>query len=283
MDPTTALTMAIENSTKVAGNALFSTVIDKMLGFKISEWAAQGDVIKKQIIAGYEEAKQKGMGVQYVDAFRQNTNLISVATKAAEYIDPTKQNEISFDNDVFWGLLGHAKEISNDDMQALIARIIAGEYNAPGTYSMSTLQTIKMLGKVEIELFQRMCSLLINEDHIPKELFLIEDDAKVLMNGLSIDFGSLQTLQSLGLFLPNDMSITTPNPEKKQLRVMYFDRPILFVAENDNFQNAKIPPFYSLSEVGKQILIHIQPKFNEEYYLWLRSHYKIPNYKLRED
>ncbi len=42
IDPTIALTSAIENSTKVANTPLFSTVIDRLLGFKISEWNAQG-------------------------------------------------------------------------------------------------------------------------------------------------------------------------------------------------------------------------------------------------
>ena len=46
INPQTALTTAIEDLAKVANTPLFSTVIDKLLGFKISEWGAQGDAIK---------------------------------------------------------------------------------------------------------------------------------------------------------------------------------------------------------------------------------------------
>lgn len=282
---TTALTTAIENSTKVANTPIFSTVIDRLLGFKISEWNAQGGVIKKQIIDGYEEAKEKGLAIQYVSAFRSNTNLINIGAKATKYIDSSKTSEISMDNDVFWGFIDHAKGISNDEMQELIAKIIAGEYNVPGTYSMSMLQIIKMLGKSELELFEKMCSLLINNDQIPQDLFSLPENAKDFMNELLVDFGSLQLLQSLALFLPNDMTKSLENPEKKNFKTVYFDKDIIFspiTPENTNTLKIDIPGFFGLSPVGKQLLQHLNPRFNVHYFNWLKENYKIPNYKLVE-
>lgn len=285
IDPTTALTTAIENSSKVANTPLFSTVIDKLLGFKISEWNAQGGVIKKHILDGYDEAKEKGLAIQYVSAFRSNTNLINIGARATKYIDSSKPSVIDIDNDVFWGFLDHAKGISNDEMQELIAKIIAGEYNAPGTYSMSMLQIIKMLGKSELELFEKMCSLLINGDQIPQELFSLPDDAKGFMNELAVDFGSLQLLQSLALFLPNDMTKSMENPEKKNFRTVYYDKAILFspiTPDDVNTLKISMPGFYGLSPVGNQLLKHLNPRSNDGYFNWLKENYKIPNYKIFE-
>lgn len=281
MDPTLALTTAIENSTKVANTPLFSTVLDRILGYKISEWNAQGSVIKKQIQDGYEEAKRKGMGIQYAAAFRSSTNLINMSAKATKYIDTSRQNEIELDNDVFWGLVEYSKEVSNEDMQELIAKIIAGEYNSPETYSMHTLQVLKMLGKKELELFEKMCSLLVNIEQIPKKLLYLDELVKEFMNELGIDFGKLQILQSLGLFLPNEMeSASIKNPEKKKFQISYFDKVILFEPENDNYLEVKMPSYFGLSPVGKQILNHLNPVYNDQYYEWLRENYKINNYKV---
>ncbi|MCL4427169.1 DUF2806 domain-containing protein [Patescibacteria group bacterium] len=285
VDPTTALTTAIENSTKVASTPLFSTVIDKLLGFKISEWKAQGDVIKKQILDGYEDAKQKGLGVQYVSAFRSNTNLINIGVKAADYIDDKKTNDISFENDFFWGMLDHAKDISNEEMQTLIAKIIAGEYNKPGTYSMGTLQVIKMLGREELRLFENLCVLIINGDQIPQELFSLPESAKGIMNKLQVDFGSLQMLQSLGLFLPNDMARSMDNPDGEKFKVIYFNKHILFepiTPENKNSLKIEMPGFYGLSPVGRQILQHLNSEGDNDYFDWLKKNYKLPNYKIVE-
>ncbi len=285
IDPTTALTTAIENSTKVANTPLFSTVIDKLLGFKISEWNAQGGVIKKHILDGYDDAKEKGLAIQYVSAFRSNTNLINIGARATKYIDSSKPSEVGMDNDVFWGFLDHAKGISNDEMQELIAKILAGEYNAPGTYSMSMLQIIKMLGKSELELFEKICSLLVNGYQVPQDLFSLPENAKGFMNELAVDFGSLQLLQSLALFLPNDMTESMENPEKKNFKTVYFDKVILFsptTPEDVNTLKISMPGFFGLSPVGKQLLKHLNPKANDDYFLWLKENYKIPNYKILE-
>jgi len=283
LDPTTALTTAINNSTKVANSPLFLTVIDKILGFKISEWGAQGEAIKKNILDGYEKAKQKGLGVQYVSAFRENTNLINIGAKSAKYIDKTKPNEIEFDNDVFWGLIEHSKQISNDDMQELISKIIAGEYNTPGMYSMSTLQTVKMLGKNELELFERMCSLIVNDYQIPKPLFSLPDEVNLFMSSIKLDFGSLQTLQCLGLFYPNVMKTTINNQDKNpKIVVTYLNQKLVFVSKNDNILKIQLPNFYGLSFVGKQLIKHVNPKINKDYFSWLKMYYKIPNYIFKE-
>lgn len=283
IDPA-SLTAAIDNASKVANTPLFTTIIDKLTGFRISQWAAEGDIRKQIIQDEYQKAKESGIvGMQYIENLRNTTNLIDVATKSAKYIDQDKSNDIEMDNDFFWNTVEHAKTISNQDMQELVAKIIAGEYNVPGTYSMSTLQTLKMLGKQELELFEKICSLCINSEQIPQEIFSLPESIKSLMNSLAIDFGSLQTLQNLGLFLPNDMTRSINNPEKKNFALNYFDKVVRFKPIDESNFIIVLPSFFSLSNTGKQILQHLKPEFKEEYYTWLKINYKVPNYILNEE
>jgi len=280
-----SLTTAIDNATKVAGNSLFTTVIDKITGFKISQWAAEGEVRKQLIRDEYEKAKANGiMGVQYIEQLRNTTNLIDTATKSAKYIEEGKNNEIEMDNDFFWNTIEHSKSISNDEMQELVAKIIAGEYNQPGTYSMSTLQTIKMLGKTELELFEVICGFIIHKSKLPHNLFSRpdNDNIKPLLYQLNVDYGRFQLLQSLGLFLPNAMSKTIDNSEKNNFVTPYFDQILRFEPTHDTNFAITLPDYYSLSETGKQILKHINPVPYPDYYDWLRTDYKITNYKLQE-
>jgi len=278
------LTTAIDNASKVANTPLFTTVIDKLTGFKISQWSAEGEVRKKMIHDEYQKAKESGIiGMQYIENLRHTTNLIDTAAKSAKYIDPDKANDIKMDNDFFWNTIDHAKTISNEEMQELVAKIIAGEYNLPGTYSMSTLQTLKMLGKHELELFVKMCSLCINMEQIPDELFSLPDSIKSLMNSLSIDFESLQSLQNLGLFLPNSMTRILENPEKKNFALNYFGATIQFKPTHETNFIINLPGYYALSNTGKQILKHLKPEFREEFHIWLKTNYKVPNYVLNED
>ncbi len=281
VDPVTLATAAIDNASTVANTPLFTTIIDKITGFKISQWSAEGEVRKKIILDDYEKAKQSGiMGIQYIENLRHTTNLIETAVKSTKYIDSEKENDIKMDNDFFWNTLEYSKTISNEEMQELIAKIIAGEYNEPGSYSMSTLQTLKMLGKKEIELFERMCSLCVNNIQIPEAIFSLPDSIMSTMNVLKIDFASLLILQSLGLIFPNDMTRNLKNPEKKNFHLIYSGRMIRFKPINELNLGIQLPGFYQLSDTGKQILKHLKPQFNEDYYIWLKTNYKLPNYEL---
>ena len=283
VDPTLALTSAIDKATEVANTPLFTTVIDRLTGFKISQWSAEGEVRKKMIHDEYEKAKNNGIaGVQFVASLRSVTNLIDIATKSAKHVDPKKTNEIKMDNDFFWNTLEHTKSVSNEEMQELIAKIIAGEYNTPGKYSMSTLQVIKMLGKSELELFEKVCSLLLNSNEIPQSLFSCPENGKELLIELGIDFGSLQLLQSLGLFLPNSMSRSLQNPEKKTFALTYFHQQVLFAPASEHYLILKMPDCFGLSVTGQQILNHLNPQFNEKYFAWIKRNYRIPHYKIAE-
>lgn len=281
MDPSTALTAAIDNASKVANTTLFTTIIDKVTGFKISQWSAEGEVRKKLIHDEYEKAKENGIiGIQYIKNLRDTSNLIETAIKSTKYIDQDKPNEIEFDNDFFWNTIEYSKTISNDDVQDLIAKIIAGEYNQPGTYSMSTLHCLKMLGKNELEAFENIASLCINNSQIPDDIFGLPPSIKPIMNNLKIDFGTLQTLQSLGLFLPNSMTNTMENPLRKNYALVYFDKRILFKPINDTIPSEiNFPSYFELSINGKQIKQHLNPTLNEEYFNWLKNNYSINNYE----
>ncbi|MCO6162602.1 DUF2806 domain-containing protein [Flavobacterium sp. NRK F7] len=278
-DPKSLLT-AIESASRVANTNLFTTIIDKAVGFRLSKWAAEGEVRKKIIHDEYEKAKDNGIiGMQYIEYMRSTENLINIAVKSTKYIDERKPNDIKIDNDFFWNTIDHAKTVSNEEMQELIAKIIAGEYNKPGTYSMRTLQTLKMLGKSELELFEKVCVLCINDYMIPEQIFFNSESYFNQIDLEGIHYGIFQELQTLGLILPNTMSQEISNLDKKKVLVRYFDKRMIFEALTNNF-NIRFPGFYELSTIGKQISEHLNPKYNPMYFQWLNENFKISNYKL---
>lgn len=270
-----------------AGKEAVSLIINKTTGDNHPEY-------EKAVISGTAEAIKElaksdtSTNVRIYESLKTKRekrdfyNFSRLLQKLAILIKIKPKEKVADDNDLFWGLLEHAKEISNEEMQELIAKIIAGEYNTPGSYSMQTLQILKMLGKSELELFEKICNLLVDDSLVPRELFSFPASAKDLMNELNIDFSSLQTLQSLGLFLPNDMTFSIENPTRGNLVVSYFDKKIIFTPQNDSSLKIQLPAFYGLSPVGKQILKHLNTQYNEKYFNWLEGNYKIGNYKKAE-
>jgi len=281
-DPLIALTTAMDASSKIASNPTFMTAIDKWSGYKLSQWNAEGDVIQKQIKDGYEDAKEKGLGLQYASAFRSSANLLNTANKATEHIDASIERDIGFDEDVFWNLLEHAKTVSDTEVQEVIARIIAGEYNQQGSYSMGTIQTLKYLGKAELDVFSRVGSMLVNVEQIPTKAFRLADGFAELMNALGTSFIEFQSLQNLGLFYSNELTKNFSTTNQKAVSISYFDHGLVFLIDKDSsVEKTTLPTFYCLSEIGKQIIQHLNTTPNDYYLNWLRENYEIPNYNLK--
>jgi hypothetical protein len=111
MNDPALLFSAIEKASSVANTPIFTTIIDRLFGFRISKWAAEGEIIKQHIKEEYEKAKENGIGgMQFIESIRHATNLIDTATKTAKYIDQDKPNDIKMDNDFFWNTIEHAKK-----------------------------------------------------------------------------------------------------------------------------------------------------------------------------
>ncbi len=281
---------SVPKSIRNLGAASLSKVADKFVDFIITRYTgksvkifeAESDIEADKVKTKWEvlekpfwlEAEARKMNRQYL-------NFGSVLLKATPLITATS-TQVENDNDVFWGLVEHSKEISNEEIQELIAKIIAGEYNKPGTYTMSALQTIKMLGKNEIELFERVCSFLIYGNQLPYRLFTGSEDVKEMMEKNQVDFGHLQILQSLGLFFPSGMRRTVDAKDNNKVSIKYSNKNLIYEPIREGIETIHVPQFYELSPVGAQILVHLNPVFIEEYFEWLKQHYKLPNYKFVE-
>lgn len=280
-DPLTVLTTAIEATSKVNSNPTFMTAIDKLTGYKLSQWNAEGDVVQKQIKDGYEEAKEKGLGLQYASVFRSSANLLNTASKVTEHIDATAEREVALEEDVFWNLLEHAKTVSDNDVQEVIARIIAGEYNQKGSYSMSTIQTLKYLGKSELDALSRVGSMVVDKEQIPAQAFRLGEGFAELMQAVGTSYLEFQSLQNLGLFYGSEISRSSVTSTHPAVAVRYHDKGIVFLKTEDAPEKVQLPTFYSLSETGKQIMKHLEVPFNEYYFKWVQENYKIPNYEMK--
>lgn len=267
-----------------AGKEVVSLVVNQVTGDNHPEYqkaviSGTAEVLKELAKSDISNATRIYEKIKVRREKREFFNFSKILYKIATIVRTKPKEVVSDDNDFFWNTIEHAKSVSNEEMQELIAKILAGEYNAPGTYSMSTLQTLKMLGKNELELFEKVCCLIIDFYGVPANLF---SDRLDLLKELKIDFESLQTLQNLGLFLPNEMSKSIENRSKNSITIYYFDKQIIFEPIYENDCVTKIPNFFGLSTTGKQIIKHLNPKPNEKYFDWLKKNYQIPNYKIIE-
>ncbi len=271
MDPTTA--QIIKKMDEIATPAIqgfLPVIIDKMTGFKLSQWSAQGKKAYEQEMIEWEKEKNLIMAFSQAEIARKVNNFLNVAEKANKYVNQSKEFLIKDDNDVFWGLLEHSKGISNEDVQDLIAKIIASEYNAPGACSMSTLHTLKSLSKKELENLTFFSNFYLSEYGFLKDFFGMDEKSLSLRVKLKIDYDDFLGLQELGLIQSNDYTMSINIKKDFVFAINYHDEKLVFKATKD-FEKWNFPSCYKLTNAGREILEHLDKKKSPDFKEWVND------------
>jgi hypothetical protein len=87
---------------------------------------------------------------------RRQANIEEITAQAAQQL-PGSVSETPVDEDWVVQFFEHAQDVSNDKMQSLWARLLAGEVAQPGSFSLRTLSVIKMLRPADAHLFTTFC------------------------------------------------------------------------------------------------------------------------------
>ncbi|MFN3187946.1 MAG: DUF2806 domain-containing protein [Candidatus Paceibacteria bacterium] len=253
--------------------ASFSELIAlKFFGKSIAKLKAEAEVEGDKVLSSWEEVeKPLWLQAEAVKMNRQYENFGNTLKKASKYI--TEENTISNDNDLFWGLLEHSKEITNENVQDLIAKIIAGEYNTPGTYSMSTLQILKSLGKKDLEKLTFFASFYLNGHGFLRDFFHIKEKTTALRSSLGINYADFLELQNLGLIQSGGYVISVSLKKDSLFKIEYCDESLIFKVTKD-LERWSFPECYALTSAGREIVQHLKITKNEQFKEYLREFFK---------
>lgn len=148
-----------------------------------------------------EERTEKRL--DYQEAKKQ-LNIESVTSYAAEELKKEKEvTDKPIDEDWTTRFFNIAEDISNEEMQALWGRILAGEIKKPKTYSLRTLEVLKNLSKTEAEVFLKFAKLHIQSSGA--SFILNFKNEKLLEEKYDLKFNDRLLLEELGFLTANDL------------------------------------------------------------------------------
>ena len=90
---------------------------------------------------------------------QQQKNMEDVLTKAVPQLNEKAKPE-SIEDDWIVNFFDKSRIVSDDEMQGLWSRVLAGEANPLGTYSKRTVNFISDLDKAEANLFTQLCGFV---------------------------------------------------------------------------------------------------------------------------
>ena len=123
-------------------------------------------------------------------------NIENITKKAVSELTGNASPE-DIENDWMTNYLDKCRIVSDDEMQELWARILAGQGNNPGSFSRKTVNLVADLDKKDVELFASLCCFawVVRGESYP----LVFDTQHEIYNQWGITFRFLAQLEALGL------------------------------------------------------------------------------------
>lgn len=120
------------------------------------------------------------------------------------------------DWDIALRLLRLCSDFTTDDMQELVAKILAWEYNKPWTFSLKTLDVVRNLTKQDIELFKKFCWYVFNWKCYLINPYTSSSPYWNILDSQWIWYNQLNYLQDLWLVSNNDSAISKWDKNDKE-------------------------------------------------------------------
>ena len=127
---------------------------------------------------------------------RMQSNMESIAAKAIPHLSDDAQPD-RIEDDWISNFFDKSRIVSDDQMQELWAKVLAGEGNNPGRFSRKTVSILAELDKRDAELFKSLCRFAWTVSGTV-EVFLFDEQGEPY-NREGINFNSIGRLEALGL------------------------------------------------------------------------------------
>jgi uncharacterized repeat protein (TIGR03899 family) len=272
-----------EEITIISQAMLESSVLKRDIDYKdkIISISSSSDMQKSVSLALEERISQR---TSYQENKKQ-LNLENITSLAAEQL--TKEETVTdepLDEDWITRFFRIAEDISNEDMQALWAKILAGEIKKPKSFSVRTLEIIKNISQREAEVFKQVANFAITENM--KSYFLFTGGAVSIYNNKAINFNhpfnDISTLKEIGLLQSIDLiSLSYNKPTAKSRKYFLLGKKIILWEqdENKNYMSFNVELF---TTAGNELLQLIDKTAPREYINVFENALEDPNYDMIE-
>lgn len=151
------------------------------------------------------------------------------------------------------------QDISDEKMQLLWGKILAGEIKQPNSFSLRSLDAMTKISKDEAQLFEKLSSYIIN--FRGTYAILNNDD---LNEKYSISYGQILALDECGIIDSSAMmSLTLGINEKATLEIVYDSQLLIASAKDERKIRIQI---FKLTRIGMEIFKIISHCYNKEYF-----------------
>lgn len=240
--------------------------------------------IKKQALAEAEAKKThaladieiKDIQKRALERFvREETikqqNIESITEKTFEKLDDTAKPE-EIEDDWISNFFDKVKFISDNEMQDLWAKLLAGESNEPGKYSKRTVELIASLDKKDAQLFNDLYTFCWFNGHEAYPLIYNKAE-NAIYKKQNINFSSLLHLQNIGLIQFNSTAGFKRLGFQKYFTIYYYGRIINLEFKKNTGNELNIGDVV-LTKSGQELISICKSEINDDFFMFILEEWK---------
>jgi Protein of unknown function (DUF2806) len=186
---------------------------------------AEADAAKIEAAASIEvtELHQRALRRLMAEEAKRQENMEAIFAKAVPSIaDDAKTEDV--EDDWLTNFFDKCRIISNEDMQTLWSKLLAGEANHPGSFSKRTVNFLASLSAKEAALFATLCRFCWQFEGLTPLIYHFQHP---IYASHGISFDSIKHFENIGLlsFAPHNAYAKENLPQ--HCTVHYFTTPVL--------------------------------------------------------
>jgi len=186
---------------------------------RVAKAEAEAEIIKEQAQIEITDLHRRALIRFVTEEAKKQNNIESITEKAIPQLNDSS-NPQGMEDDWITNFFDKCRIVSDEEMQVLWAKVLAGEANSPGSYSKRTVNSLGSLDKGDAQLFTKLCSFVCSID-IPTPL--IFDENASIYNDQQINFSTLTHLDDIGLISFNTVSGIKRVGFQKETYISYYD------------------------------------------------------------
>lgn len=146
-------------------------------------------------------SERKNQRLDFQEQKRQQNieNITQIAAEQIVTLDSVCEELV--DEDWITRFFNYAQDISNEEMQLLWGRILAGEIKQSNTFSIRALEKVRSLSKDEAKVFSKIANYAIRFDDAT---ILFKGKDEDILKKFEIKIKDIALMEELGLILPGD-------------------------------------------------------------------------------
>jgi len=166
---------------------------------RVARAEAAAELIRAEADVKISEIQQRAVRRLVQEETKRQENIENVTRLALPLLNPAADAS-QIPDDWIVNFLDKCRLASDKDLQQLWSRILAGEANAPGSFSRRTVNALTSFDRSDAEYFTALCrACWLLGDADDSVVPIVFDVSAAVYNAIGISFSSVTHLESIGL------------------------------------------------------------------------------------